>query len=240
VSSESAYCASDPSRTRAYEVVVYDAPLPARGDGPLTKAERKFLTLQEQPAHYALWDWGSCPVDAAPRREGGCAVTCIIAHRDGWVVADRRVVCNDQLLGPYAVSKVQRGPGLLVATAGDDQVRARIERALKGAHTIDALRRIQDVFLDAPRAGHALVLLDGNRGMYEVTSAGAVLRISERAPCWAIGSGYMAAIGYLSGVGQTRTITPEVAAEALALCSMLVNDVGDGYQVEHLDAVEGG
>lgn len=161
-------------------------------------------------------------------------MTCIVAHRDGWMVADRRMTFQDSLIGPYVVNKIQRGTGLLVATSGCGSLNDRVARVLREEHSQDALRAIQDVFLGSDgRPGHALVL-HGQR-IFEITSRGSLVELADQAAYWAIGSGYQVALGYLRACSaRCSRVVVAHAISAIDCASTLVNDVGDGHQVEHI------
>lgn len=151
------------------------------------------------------------------------------------MVADRRKTFSGSLLGPYVVTKIIRGPGLLVATAGNGEVSHKVKSALSGVIEEDALGAIQQCFLSANDGlpGHALILTAQGR-IYEALSHGDLCEISKSASHWAIGSGYQISIGYLGATERKRRLTPKDAKEAIAFTSKLVNDVGDGCQTEWL------
>jgi len=160
-------------------------------------------------------------------------MTLIIAHRDGWMAADRRETFESNLLGPYRVAKIKRGKGILVASAGAGVFQDLITEALELIN-VDPLRCVVQVFRDKGKdlGGHALALT--SKGICEITSRGSVSWLD--ADYWAIGSGYMIALGYFAGIsqGDSAKVTPETAKHAINVAERYVADVGDGYQVEHL------
>ncbi len=161
-------------------------------------------------------------------------MTLIIAHRDGWMVADRRTVFDDCLIGPYRVSKIKRGRSILVACAGNGVFADLVEEAL-GASPVDELRAVAQVFRDkGDIGGHALALTPD--GISEVTSKGGVVHLA--AAYWAIGSGYPFALGYMCGRSMAGTcpIDAALASDAINFAATFVNNVGDGCQVERLGA----
>lgn len=173
-------------------------------------------------------------------------MTLIIAHRDGWMAADRRTVFEHNLIGPYRVSKIKRAPRLLVASAGNGVFADLIQQAIDNArrdikHAVpnaDYFREIVQVFRDkgSDIGGHALALTPN--GVCEITSRGGACWLD--ADYWAIGSGYPFALGYLAGIsqGDSSKVTPETAMHAINFAATRTNDVGDGYQVEHLNPKE--
>ena len=165
-------------------------------------------------------------------------MTCIIAHRDGWMCADRRTTFTGGLLGPYVLSKVKRSDGLLWATAGAGVLPTKIKAVLKDddRYYPANLKAIQGLFLAQPgdgMQGHALVLTVDRR-IYELSSSGELSEIGRKVTHWSIGSGYQFALGYLHAIEKTRKITPKDARAAIAFASTRVNDVGDGFQLEKL------
>ncbi len=169
-------------------------------------------------------------------------MTLIIAHRDGWMAADRRTVFEHNLIGPYRVSKIKRAPRLLVASAGNSVFADLIQQAIDNArrdiqHLVpnaDYFREVVQVFRDkgADIGGHALALTPD--GLCEITSRGGALWLD--ADYWAIGSGYPFALGYLAGIsrGDSSKITPDHALDAINFAATRTNDVGDGHQLEYL------
>jgi ATP-dependent protease HslVU (ClpYQ) peptidase subunit len=90
------------------------------------------------------------------------------------------------------------------------------------------------VFRDkgADIGGHALAVTPD--GICEITSKGGVVWLD--AAYWAIGSGYPFALGYMQGRSAAGTcpIDAALAVDAINFAATLVNNVGDGHQVEHL------
>jgi hypothetical protein len=160
-------------------------------------------------------------------------VTLIIAHRDGWMAADRRTVFEDCLIGPYRLDKIKRGRGLLVACAGNGVFADLVQEALAPSPA-DELRVVAQVFRDkgSDIGGHALAVTPA--GICEITSKGGVVWLD--ADYWAIGSGYPFALGYMQGRSAAGTcpVDTALAVDAINFVGPLVNNVGDGCQVEHL------
>lgn len=154
-------------------------------------------------------------------------MTCAIAHVHGWMVADRMTVSGNST-GPYEVSKVKKGIGLLLTYAGDVVIGNYIEDALNGP---DAWNDLVRMMRNPANDLKGVVLGLNSGGIYEVCCAGSVLRLSSE--YWAIGSGDHAALGYLAGLGK-RTITPEDAVAAIGFASTLCVGVGSDCQIERL------
>lgn len=161
-------------------------------------------------------------------------MTCIIAHRDGWMVADRRQTFQESLIGPYRTAKIKRCGGLLVASSGNGVFQDLIAEALAGASnsgTDTALHAVAQVFREkGDIGGHALAL--SALGICEITSNGAVCWVD--ADHWAIGSGYPFALGWLAAKASLGPLGVDDALHAINFASTRTNDVGDGYQVEKL------
>lgn len=157
-------------------------------------------------------------------------MTCVIAHRDGWMVSDRRTTYPGGLIGPYEVSKIKRASNVLAATAGAGVLSDELGEALAGKNEWTAQRAIVHMMKAGEDRGHALLLTP--QGMWEIGGMGGVVKVA--ADYWAIGSGYQFALGWLAAKASLRALTPEDALHAINFASTRVNDVGDGYQVERL------
>jgi ATP-dependent protease HslVU (ClpYQ) peptidase subunit len=162
-------------------------------------------------------------------------VTLVIAHRDGWMAADRRTVFEDCLIGPYRLSKIKRGRRLLVACAGNGVFADFVQEALAPSPS-DELRAVAQVFRDkgSDIGGHALALTPA--GICELTSKGGIVWLD--ADFWAIGSGYPFALGWLSAIAAHRRVAEQDALHAINFVATRVNNVGDGYQIERLEPKE--
>jgi ATP-dependent protease HslVU (ClpYQ) peptidase subunit len=149
------------------------------------------------------------------------------------MAADRRTTFTGGLLGPYQVSKVHKGQGILVAAAGDHLLIDRISEVLPKAKTTNkALESIRAIFRAPNSGGHALVLTADR--LIEVTSGGALVDLAKEQLFWAIGSGYQVALGYLAAKHATGRVDGDTAKQAILYASTLVADVGDGFQLETL------
>lgn len=164
-------------------------------------------------------------------------MTLIIAHKSGWMVADRRTVFGDNLLGPYRLNKIKRGAGILVASSGNGVLGDLIQEALD-IHPITTrgiLRNVVQVLREKGKElGHALALT--SEGICEITSTGGCVWVD--ADYWAIGSGYQLALGWLAATEAAGEhdidIEPAHAIDAIDFAATRVNDVGDGHQIERL------
>jgi hypothetical protein len=161
------------------------------------------------------------------------------------MVADRRVTFSGGLLGPYRVEKIARGPGILVAGAGDSFLRTALAEAMApctGAG--QALHSVARAIRGLPeQIGHVLALTVAH-GLVEIDSRGHCHELES--DYWSIGSGFQAALGYMAGVlsrapggaslreWQRDGATPDLAAEAICFAAGLNADVGDGIQTEVL------
>lgn len=163
-------------------------------------------------------------------------MTCIVAHRDGWMVADRRVNSSETLRNHYDAVKITKRPGLLIATSGFAILRDLVREAVadkEGAEAFNAAVAIIRAQTGEHR-GHALAVT--SLGVFEICSRGSVSKCAW--PFWASGSGYMAALGYLRGfldADCVGALKPDDAARAIELAAELDCMVGDGTQVEFLE-----
>lgn len=148
------------------------------------------------------------------------------------MAADRRTVFEDCLIGPYRLNKIKRGRALLVACAGNGVFADLVKEALSPSPA-DELRAVAQVFRDkGDIGGHALAVSPA--GICEITSKGGVVWLD--ADYWAIGSGYPFALGYMQGRSAAGTcpIDGALAVDAINFVATLVNNVGDGCQLETL------
>lgn len=162
-------------------------------------------------------------------------MTCIVAHRSGWIIADRRNTLCDTWRVPIVTPKIIRHANCLFASAGSAYVNAKLLAAVQGARDEDILDRMADA-MRAPEDkgdGHVLVVQEGK--LWTIDGHGALLEIDY--PFWSIGSGYQAALGYLAGIQYelgSKEIETYHAINAVAFAAELNTDCGDGYQVETL------
>jgi ATP-dependent protease HslVU (ClpYQ) peptidase subunit len=152
-------------------------------------------------------------------------MTCIVAHGDGWMVADRRSSFNGgSQIGPFLRTKIRSVNGMLIGTAGAAYCLDVVCKAAENA----ALHEVNDAISHAIRvecSGEGAILVVHRGCVYEIPSDGTWMRVEQE--YWAIGSGYQAALGYLAGFG---IVTPETAAAAINFSATLNVDVGDGTQ----------
>jgi hypothetical protein len=161
-------------------------------------------------------------------------MTCIIAHRLGWMVADRRVTFGENFIGPYQRDKIRRGTAtLLVGIAGRAIVGDLVTEALGRRNPNAAIDDFARVMREHGRGCNALALT--TKAIVEYDQSGAAFTLT--ADWWAIGSGWQAALGWLEAVSlgrKNRLITVEDAQHAITFASRLNSDIGDGFQVERL------
>lgn len=169
-------------------------------------------------------------------------MTCIIAHRSGWMVADRRATF-DGWVGPYNVQKILRARccPILIGIAGVGGLIPLIQSALRECMTeagaIECLGALQRE-REGKEPANLLVLGEG--GIWEIDPSGCAYEL--KSDIWAIGCGSMTALAYIEGwrrgaAGEPRHIGTSHAVEAIEFVSAIHTSVGDGTQVELLDAV---
>lgn len=160
-------------------------------------------------------------------------MTCIVAHRAGWIIADRRNTLCDTWRMPILTPKIVRHANCLFASAGSAYVNSKLLSAVQGARDEDILDRMAQA-MRAPEDkgdGHVLVVQEGK--LWTIDGHGALLEIDF--PYWAIGSGYQAALGYLAGAeSDPKNIREGHAICAVEFAATLNTDCGDGVQVELL------
>lgn len=160
-------------------------------------------------------------------------MTCIVAHRDGWMVADKRQIWGQYGRGPFEVLKIRRWHFSLVGFAGaTDHIYGAITADDYDKDPADAVCRImRDAKGDDEYT--ALVCKRGELGV--ISGHGVYHSLQANCLWWAIGSGMDAALGYLAGISRhAHKIGPEDAAEAIRFASEIDVGVGDGCHVEVL------
>lgn len=176
-------------------------------------------------------------------------MTCIIGHRDGWMVADVAHTFNDHTTCPCYQSKVWRAgvrPAegeripwqltMLWATCGASVLKDLVLDHLSEHQDKSPVVEISKVFRQNPDKGEALIVTAGG-DIFHIASSGAILNITG--DYWAIGSGYQAALGYLRGVrhqgDKGKPVTIEDAQQAIAMAAMLNHDVSPSSTFDQLE-----
>lgn len=174
-------------------------------------------------------------------------MTCIIGHRDGWIVADVAHTFNDFTTCPCYRSKVWRA-GVTVgdsvpkqltalwATCGSSVLSDLVCERLGENPDKSPVVEIAKVFRANPDKGEALIVTHGG-DIIHIASSGAILYITGE--YWAIGSGYQAALGYLRGVRHLRDkgepVTIEDAQHAIGMAAALNHDVSPSSTFDQLE-----
>jgi ATP-dependent protease HslVU (ClpYQ) peptidase subunit len=164
-------------------------------------------------------------------------MTCIIAHRDGWMVADRRA-SFDGWVGPYKVEKIFRCAQLpiLVGVSGTAGVKTLMQEATEGCRIhSDAIRAMVQVQRDRKTEDGTTLLVLSAQGLLEIDPSGYAYELESN--IWAVGSGSMTAIAYLAGWSADwphRKVSGTTAEAAIKFVGTLNTTVGDGIQAEYL------
>lgn len=166
-------------------------------------------------------------------------MTCIIASRDGWMVADRRA-SFDSWIAPYQVRKIVpvKQCGMLVGVAGVGALIRMVENATRYCDTFDdGLRELGELLLSREDKQPSELLVLGRDRLVQVDPTGGLYELEAYQHNWSIGGGSMTAMGYLAGLAKgrdMRIITAEDAVDAIQFVGTLNVGVGDGVQVERL------
>jgi 20S proteasome alpha/beta subunit len=166
-------------------------------------------------------------------------VTCIIASRDGWMVADRRA-SFDSWIAPYQVRKIVRVDrcGMLVGVAGVGALMRMVENETRTCESFDdALDQLSGLLLSREGKQPSELLVLGRDRLVQVDPTGGLYELEAYQNNWSIGGGSMTAMGYLAGLSKgrdLRIITAEDAVDAIQFVGTLNVGVGDGVQVERL------
>jgi ATP-dependent protease HslVU (ClpYQ) peptidase subunit len=165
-------------------------------------------------------------------------MTCIIGHRDGWMVADRRISARGWI-GPYDVRKIAKTSyhdTALVGVAGTMALLGPVHKTVNdcGMNEEELLSKLSSMLRDREDKQDATFLVLTREHLIEVDPAGGLFWLDT--DLWAIGDGAPAALGYLRGMerGGVKGLIPAHAEEAIAFSGKLNTAVGDGTQVETL------
>ena len=166
-------------------------------------------------------------------------MTCIVASRDGWMVADRRA-SFDGWIAPYDVRKIVPRPrcGMLVGVAGVGALVQMVKNDTETCEHFDvALRTLSNLLLSREGKQPSELLVLGRGRLIQVDPTGGVYELEAYQHHWSIGNGSMTALGYLAGLAEgrdRRAITCTDAARAIDYVATLNTGVGDGVQMERL------
>lgn len=165
-------------------------------------------------------------------------MTCIVAHKDGWMVSDRRVSFGTYI-GPYDVTKIVKHDwhNMLIGVAGVGAFVKSVSTKTKDCASVNDVKQVlSDMCLEWKARQEDICLLVVTKGVItEFDPSGGMFDISSNYDYWAIGSGSMAAVGYLDGLKKCGVkITPDIGIETIQYVSRLNVGVGDGTQMEFL------
>lgn len=169
-------------------------------------------------------------------------MTCIIAHRDGWMVSDRRITANN-CIERYAIDKIQRHRKLpiLVGTAGCMNTVQRVRDLLDESlheHESTIIRRLGELRQanDGKNDGTFIVLTPTR--LIEIDTGGGIFEFLGR--LGVVGCAVQATMswfnGYLRGGNPYagNSITTKTACSTIEFLSGVYTGIGDGTQVELL------
>ncbi len=168
-------------------------------------------------------------------------MTCIIGHRDGWMVADvahsftdlTRCPCYTSKVLFYAVPNTGGRMKFIWASCGNSVLYDKTATAIR-EDSPSPLGDLAGVFREFRNEGEALVVCSSG-DIYQISTSGALLKME--AEYWAIGSGYQAALGFLRGQGHDA-VSINDAKQAIAFAAELCTDVSE--QTTHLTMVDFG
>lgn len=157
-------------------------------------------------------------------------MTCIIGHRDGWMVADRRATFHDTRVSSFRPEKIVRARDALLALEGMAGVVWRMAPAVWSATPVHEFARLISEHGEDQVSGIAVWRGD----VWTVQGCGEMRRV-DRADYWCTGSGQELAHGYIAGaVAHDRRVGTLLAVEAIGFASQWNLQCGDGVQVERL------
>lgn len=140
-------------------------------------------------------------------------MTCIIGHRDGWMVSDSMASDGNGRRFGGAVKKIYTvGDHTLIGVSGnagfDFIAREAIEDAAQDVNRSVAVLGdwVRENYRD--ECGYVIVVVNTKRELWEIDSCGAILQVDS--DYWAIGSGAETAQAFLSGIAYGRGATPQI------------------------------
>lgn len=166
-------------------------------------------------------------------------MTCIVAHKDGWMVADQRVSFGTYI-GPYVVKKILKldWPKMLIGVAGCGAFLQVLPNRIKECSTEQQVLEVLSDLCRSYKAGGedmSLIVTCSNK-IIELDPSGGMYEVNSRYDFWAVGSGSTGAIGYIDGLKECGVnIDSSVGVRAVEYISKINVGVGDGFQVEKLN-----
>jgi hypothetical protein len=163
-------------------------------------------------------------------------MTCVIAHKDGWMVADRRVVFGIDV-GPFKVNKVFKDSfsRVLVGVAGIGAFTNHLQdtSAWTSFHAAcaDVSTKLKEFNSSRGEdSSYALVCSKGN--VAKIDPSGGIYEVDSTYDYWAIGD-RDTAIGYLDGLREAGVkIDSAIGIKAIEYVGRSNLGVGDGVQLE--------
>lgn len=168
---------------------------------------------------------GELPRVLLPSHRKEQHMTLIIAHRDGYMIADRGEQAGPHKI-PSDINKIFRTPcnNWLMALAGDCAISQRIQRKLNTES--DTIEQVCDMLWDMKKENLTLLGLSRDGDIVEIDSNGYVCTISKSESYYAGGLTGTEAVAFLKGVEATgHKVTQQHCIAALfyshALCPVI-------------------
>lgn len=164
-------------------------------------------------------------------------MTLIIAHRDGWMVADRRIMDGPGRIGNYKVDKIQRHQRLrlLVGCAGTmgnvGLIRDLLDELETEAESV-VIKRVANLCREQDGKNDCQLLILTPTRLVEIDHGGGIFEV--RPSHGAVGSGTVPAMAWLNGYCGSNPLGLEVAQAAIDYVSSVDVGVGDGIQTESI------
>lgn len=163
-------------------------------------------------------------------------MTLIVASREGWMAADRRVSFGHSL-GPFDVRKITNIGYALIGNAGQAGFAQHGLEMLKASTPETLLPNIAQFLLErGGENGISLMVLTAWNELGLFDTSGAWHPIKKSAPYFALGGGEDFAMGYLRAhMDYDKHISLPVVKKCIKACEKQTSGVGDGIQVEYLN-----
>ena len=161
-------------------------------------------------------------------------MTLVLAHRDGWMIADRRIMDGSLQVNRYRLNKIQRHPRLplLVGCAGSMSNVSLIRDLLDESETdVESvvIKRLANLCRQEDGKNNSELLILTPTRLVETDHGGGIFELE--AQYGAIGSGGQQAMAWNAGACAGRPLGLDLARMYVASVNV---SVGDGMQVEVL------
>ncbi len=158
-------------------------------------------------------------------------MTAIVAHRDGWIVADTQSTFHGCMVGPFEVHKIVNFGHTLIGASGLSAFKQQITKPLANK-TEDKLPAALQKYLEEKSPDVYVLLVNSKGRLSKFDSAGCEYPVKPSFDFWAIGSGADHTLGWLACIQQQRKVTPQDAVKAIEYAAACVTTVNSTCDIE--------